>query len=66
MEEVDLHGEKLQERTAAFYKPDQSIFSEACYADEIKAELVDKRLGSTLEFKIDQIFSFDNAARATT
>ena len=34
-------------------------------ADEIEAEL-DKRLGSALEFKIDQISSFINAARITT
>lgn len=63
------YGEKLQaslqERTAALYKPDQSIHPETRRADEIESEL-DKRLGSALEFKIDQIFSYINAARATT
>ena len=63
------YGEKLQaslqERTTAFYKPDQSIHPETRHADEIEAEL-EKRLGSALEFKVDQIFSFVNAARVTT
>jgi kinetochore protein Mis13/DSN1 len=63
------YGERLQaslqERTAALYKPDLSIHPETRHADEIEAEL-DKRLGFSLEFKIDQIFSFVNAARATT
>ena len=71
--EVDLkykaYGEKLQaslqERKDALYKPDQFIHRETRLADEIETEL-DKRLGSALEFKIDQIFSFINAARATT
>ena len=39
----------LQECTAA---PNQSICPKTCHADKIEAEL-DKRLGSTLEFKID-------------
>ena len=55
----------LQERMAALYKLDQAMHPEIRHTDEIGAEL-DKRLGSTLEFKIDQIFSFINAARATT
>jgi len=63
------YGEKLQAslqgRTAALYKHDQSIHPETRHADEIEAEL-DKRLGSALEFKIDRIFSFVNAARAKT
>ena len=63
------YGEKLQaslqERTAALYKPDQSIHPETRHADKIEGEL-DKRLGSALEFKIDQIYSFINAARVTT
>jgi len=33
------YGEKLQERTATLYKPDQSIHPETCHTDEIKAEL---------------------------
>lgn len=42
-----------------------TTLSETQIADEIEAEL-DKRLGPALEFKIDQIASFVNAARATT
>ena len=63
------YGEKLQaslqERTAALHKLDESIHPDIRHAHEIGAEL-DKRFGSTLEFKVDQIFSFINAARATT
>jgi kinetochore protein Mis13/DSN1 len=63
------YGERLQaslqERTAALYKLDESIPPETRHADETEAEL-DKRLGSALEFKIDQISSFINAARVTT
>ena len=63
------YGEKLQaslqERKATLYKPDEIIHPETHHADEIEAEL-DKRLGSALEFKIDQISSFINAARVTT
>ena len=72
-------GEKLQaslqERTAAaLAKPDQLILPSASLVtlseeirriDEIEAKL-SKRFGSTLEFKVDQIYSFISTARATT
>ena len=74
-----VYGEKLraslQERAAAIYNPDQSIsstspltataLSQIRHTAEIEADL-DKRLGSALEFKMDQISSFISTASATT
>jgi len=64
------YGEKLQaslqERIAASTSISvETMRPETRNIDEMEAEL-DKRLGSALEFKIDQIFSFVSAARATT
>ena len=72
-------GEKLQaslkERTAAaLAEPDQftvpsaslaTLSEEIRHIDEIEAKL-DKRFGSAFEFKVDQIFSLINTARATS
>ncbi|KAF8805336.1 hypothetical protein BYT27DRAFT_7258448 [Phlegmacium glaucopus] len=62
------YGEKLQaslqERMAASTST-ETTRSETRNIVEMEAEL-DKRLGSALEFKIDQIFSYVSAARATT
>ena len=74
-----VYGEKLraslQERAAAIYNPDQSIsstspltataLSQIRHTAEIEADL-DKRLGSALEFKMDQISSFISTASAAT